>query len=102
MENTLNIMKTGAIIATYSSTKNPQPQLPFLKMMYMDLTVRLVIVYAMPDQAKMDAISDITDALKKNKLSHRIMKSFSLNDIASSHELIESGTTNGCVLINID
>ena len=56
----------------------------------------------MPDQAKKDAISDITDALKKNKLSHRIMKSFSLNDIASSHELIESGTSNGCVLINID
>ena len=76
--------------------------MPFLKMMYMDLTVRLVIVYAMPDQAEMDAISDITDALKKNKLSHRIMKSFSLNDIASSHELIESGATNGCVLINID
>ena len=71
-------------------------------MMYMDLTVRLVIVYAMPDQAKMDAIFDITDALKKNRLSHRIMKSFNLNDIASSHELIESGTTNGCVLINID
>ena len=102
LDNSLVALKTGAIIATYSSTKDPQPKLPFLKMMYMDLTVRLVIVYAMPDQAKMDAISDITDALKKNKLNHRIMKSFSLNDIASSHELIESGATNGCVLINID
>ena len=102
LDNSLTALKTGAIIATYSSTKDPEPQLPFLKMMYMDLTVRLVIVYAMPDQAKMDAIFDITDALKKNRLSHRIMKSFNLNDIASSHELIESGTTNGCVLINID
>ena len=102
LDNTLKTLKTGAIITTYSSSKDPQPKLPFLKMMYMDLTVRLVIVYAMPDEAKMDAISDITDALKKNKLSHRIMKPFSLNDIVSSHELIESGTSNGCVLINID
>ena len=102
LENTLNIMKTGAIIATYSSTKNPQPQLPFLRMMYMDLTIRLVIVYAMPEQAKKDAISDITDALKKDKLKHRVMKTFSLNEISSAHELVESGATDGCIILSID
>jgi len=102
LNNTLNIMKTGATIATYSSTQNPNPELPFLKMMYMDLTLRLVIVYAMPEKAKNDAIKDINNKLSSNDLSHRIAKSYDLNDIAKGHELIESNSIRGCVLINID
>ena len=102
LNNTLNIMKTGATIATYSSTQNPNPELPFLKMMYMDLTLRLVIVYAMPEKAKNDAIKDINNKLSSNDLSHRVAKSYDLGDIAKGHELIESNSIRGCVLINID
>ena len=101
LENTLNILKTGATIATYSSTQDPNPKIPFLKMMYMDLTVRLVIVYAMPEKAKNDAIKDINDKLSSNELSHRVAKSYHLDDIAKGHELIESNSSRGCVLINI-
>ena len=71
-------------------------------MMYMDLTLRLVIVYAMPEKAKNDAIKDINNKLSSNDLSHRIAKSYDLNDIAKGHELIESKSIRGCVLINID
>ena len=102
LEHTLNIMKTGSTIATYSSTQNPNPKIPFLKMMYMDLTLRLVIVYAMPEKAKNDAIKDINNKLSSNDLSHRVAKSYDLGDIAKGHELIESNSIRGCVLINID
>ena len=53
----LKLVRTGATIATYSSTQVPQPKLPFYQMMYQDLRIRLVIVYAMPEEAKQRAIA---------------------------------------------
>ena len=58
----LDCLRTGATIATYSSTVVPEPSLPFRTMMFMDLTVRMVIVYAMPEKAKAQAVAD-TQAL---------------------------------------
>ena len=97
----LNVIKVGATIATYSSTQIPEPKIPFLRMMYMDLSIRLVIVYAMPENAKSDAVRDITAALEKDQLSHRIAHILPLDSIAHGHELIESGNTRGCVVVNI-
>ena len=37
----LNCVRIGATIATYSSTQVREPQLPFLQMMFMDLTIAL-------------------------------------------------------------
>ena len=95
-------VRTGGVIATYSSTQDPNPQLPFFQMMYMDLTVRFVIVYAMPEEAKQDAIADIDEALSSGRLTHRIAHRVPLDDIARGNELIEQGGFRGCVVIDID
>jgi len=102
LPETLNTVKTGATIVTYSSVKNPTPELPFLRMMYMDLSIRFVIVYAMPEEAKSAAIQDINNAIENGELQHRIMHTFPLEDIHKGHQLIESGKTRGCVLLNLD
>jgi len=98
----LKCVRTGATIATYSSTEIAEPKLPFLQMMYQDLTIRLVIVYAMPEQAKSDAIRDITAALENDTLQHRIAYDLPLQEMARSHKLIEDGGFGGCVTLNID
>ncbi len=92
----------NAVIATYSSTVVKQPELPFIQMMFMDLTIRMVIVYAMPEEAKMQAIADTTKLLEEGKLQHRIAHSLPFNEMARSHELIEQGGFGGCVVVNID
>ncbi|SET33842.1 NADPH:quinone reductase [Thalassotalea agarivorans] len=98
----LNCIRVGGVIATYSSVVVPEPQLPFKHMMFMDLTLRLVIVYAMPESAKQDAIADIDAVLTNDEFSHRIAHEVSLDDIVKSHELIEAGGFGGCVVVNID
>ncbi len=95
----LDVLKTSGVIATYSSMIVPEPQLPFRRMMFMDLTLRLVLVYAMPEKAKQDAISDITTFLKSNQLQHRIVQQLPLAQIASAHEMIETGNQFGCVIL---
>lgn len=102
LDATLEVIRVGGTIATYSSTVVPEPRLPFFRMMYKDLTVRFVIVYAMPESAKQFAIADIELALNHNELQHRIAETFALDEIASANERIEDGKIRGCVILNID
>ena len=98
----LKCIRIGGTIATYSSTVVPEPCLPFRDMMFMDLTVRLVIVYAMPEEAKAAAVADTQEALRQGALDHRIAHEVPLDDIARSHELIENGGFGGCVVLTVD
>ena len=97
----LRLVKPGATIATYSSTQVTEPKLPFFQMMYQDLTVRFIIVYAMPEKAKQQAIIDINAKLAAGNLQHRVAHVVPLARIAHAHELIESGGFRGCVVLTL-
>lgn len=95
----LEVVRTGGTIATYASMTDPQPRLPFYRMMYLDLTIRLVIVYDMPEPAKRHAITDIDHALRGSSLLHRIAHRLPLAEAAGAHGLIEQGGFRGCVVL---
>ena len=97
----VEVIKLGGVIATYSSTQIPEPRLPFFQMMYKDLTVRTIIVYAMPEEAKQQAIADIEQALSGDTLQHRIAETLPLADIIRANEVIEQGSIRGAVILNI-
>tara|TARA_R110001592_G_scaffold363341_1_gene684419 strand:- start:39292 stop:40275 length:984 start_codon:yes stop_codon:yes gene_type:complete len=97
----LDAVNTGAVIATYSSMAVPEPVLPFRRMMFMDLTLRLVLVYAMPESAKQHAIDDITEYLGRGMLQHRIAHRVPLDQVAESHQLIEKGGFYGAVVLDV-
>ena len=95
----LEVIKTGGTIATYSSMTDMNPSIPFVRMMFMDITIRMVLVYEMPKEAKEHAAKDITTMLSQNRFDNRVAKEYSLDDIASAHTLIESGKPYGSVII---
>ena len=97
----LQCVRIGATIATYSSTVVPEPALPFRTMMFMDLTVRMVIVYAMPEEAKAQAAADTQAALTEGSLQHRIAETLPFDQMAKAHEIIEEGSVRGCVVVTI-
>jgi NADPH:quinone reductase-like Zn-dependent oxidoreductase len=98
----LEVLKTGGAIATYSSTQVPEPKIPFFQLMYKDVTLHFVIVYAMPEAAKQSAIDDIDSALRAGHLQHRIARTLPLDDIATGNTLVEEGSIRGSVILNID
>lgn len=98
----LTFIGTSGTIATYSSTQVKEPKLPFVQMMFMDLNVRLVIVYAMPEHAKDQAIRDTQTLLEEGKLQHRVAVKLPFKQMVQSHELIEEGNVRGCVVVNIE
>ena len=75
------------------------PSIPFVRMMFMDLTLHLVLVYAMPEQAKKDAIDAITKCLASGQLNNRVAASYTLEEIAKAHETIEAGNVFGTVVV---
>lgn len=97
----LEILRVGGVVASYSSTQVPRPELPFFQMMYKDVTVRFVIVYAMPEEAKYAAIRDIESALTVNRLRHRIAETLPLDHIAQGNELVEAGKCRGAVILSM-
>jgi len=101
LPTSVEVLRIGGTIATYASTQVPEPKLPFFKMMYKDVTVRMVIVYAMPEAAKEHAVADIEKALSAGSLQHRIAHTMPLGDIARSNEIIEQGAVRGAVVLTI-
>lgn len=99
---TVEVIAVGGVIATYSSTQIPEPKIPFFKMMYKDLTIRAIIVYAMPESAKIQAIDDINAALLNDSLQHRIAEIMPLAEIARSNEVVEQGSIRGAVVLTIE
>ena len=97
----LKLIRMSGTIATYASMQVPEPQLPFFRIMYLDLTLRLVIVYSMPEDAKQKAVADITSKLKTDDFKHRVAHSVPMSDIFKAHELIETGGFRGCVIVNV-
>ena len=102
LPTSVEVLRIGGTIATYASTHVPEPTLPFFQMMYKDITIRCVIVYAMPEAAKNHAIADIDTALSASALQHRIAHKLPLDQIVESNELIEQGSIRGAVVLSID
>ncbi|MFT6329582.1 MAG: NADPH:quinone reductase-like Zn-dependent oxidoreductase [Bermanella sp.] len=98
----LKCIRTGGVIATYGNTQIKEPKLPFFQMMFMDLTIRMTIVYAMPESAKQEAVEDIYKALSAGQLKHRVTHVLPFKQMAKSHELIEGSGLRGSVVVNIE
>ncbi len=97
----LQCVRVGGTIATYSSMQAPEPKLPFYRMMFMDLTVRMVLVYVMPESAKQAAMADIGKYLAEGRLKHRIAHRVPFTELAHANELVEQGELRGCVVVDI-
>ena len=102
LDHLLAVLKPNGEIITYASMTEMSPKVPFYKMMNMNLNLNFVFVYDIPNTAKMNAINDISLALKEDKLINRLSKQYNLRDVRKAHLKIESdATTNGVVLINL-
>ena len=69
--------------------------------MFIDITLRLVIVYDMPEEAKQQAIEDTQGALSAEALAHRLSAVLPFEQMTQAHELIEAGGTNGCIVVSV-
>ena len=97
------ICANNAVVTTYSSDANDTPTMPFLQLMFKNITIRPFSIYALPETAKWDAFLAINDMLTSGSLRHRIAKKcpFNLDGVIAAHEAIETDTVAGVCLIEV-
>ena len=101
LATTLACLKTNGVIATYASSAVMEPKLPFYPMMFQGITLRMVLVYILPEPARRQSIQDINQALVQGALVHAIAESYPLDRIVAAHQAVESGKAVGNVVVTI-
>lgn len=101
LQTTLACLKQNGTIATYASSAVMEPKLPFYPMMFQGITIRMVLVYILPEAARRQAVQDINHALAQGALVHGIAETFPLARTADAHKAVESGRMIGNVVVTI-
>lgn len=93
------VMRPNATIAAYGSAAAPRPEIPFMPMMFKDLTLRMVLVYILTPDARRDTLNRLERLLDAGQLSHAVAAEFALEDTARAHERVESAAKLGTVVV---
>jgi NADPH2:quinone reductase len=99
LDTDLAVSGPETVVVTYAATP-PDPVLPVRACMSVNVTLRFVLLYTVPETAVDQAAADITNALRAGSLTPLPVHRFRLDDIAAAHEAVEKGVT-GKVLIMI-
>ena len=94
------VVRNGAVVAAYASPGD-RPELPFWPMLFANVTIRLLGSDDFPQDARNAAATDLSDAAAQTALSIAVADVFPLARIAAAHEVIESGSAPGRVLISL-
>ncbi len=78
-----------------------EPVVPVYPLMARNITIEMVLVYTVPDDAKRRAIADITAWLEKRKAIFAVAARFPLERLAEAHDLVERGDKIGQVIVDI-
>lgn len=94
------VVAQGAVIAAYSSPAD-RPVLPFWPLLFANVSLRLLGSDDFPTEAKRQAARDITAAAANGQLQVTVAPPYPLDDIATAHQAVESGSRKGRILVSI-
>lgn len=95
------VIAEGGTVAAYGSSAVPEPVLPFYSFMFMNVTLRMVIAYAIPLPARRKAESDIAQWLSDGSLKGVVADTFDLDDVIAAHHSVEAGKRIGVTLVKV-
>ena len=93
------VLRSSGVLAVYSAGSAQGPSAP-LKFKSTNVTVRMVLVYDMPEPAKTAAINDITTWLEHRQLTGFEGPRFALEQLKDAHLAVEGGAI-GKVIVDV-
>lgn len=94
------VLSLGGSIAAYA-TNDPRPAVPFWNLVFRNARLYFLGSDDFPPEAKRRAARDLTAMLADGWRGFPIAHVLPLSEIAAAHELVESGTVRGRVLLSI-
>jgi NADPH2:quinone reductase len=97
---TLKLMAMNSAIAVYATNGNRNPVLPMRELMERCISVRALVLFALPPAMLAAAQADITKWLTAGKRIHNIAGQFALSDTAQAHLAVEKGDKLGTAIVD--
>ena len=94
------VMRPHGHLVCYGSNPPADISVSFRPMLFNSFTLSFFLVYELTPQDRQARVSELTDMLKQNQLSHTIAAEFSLSQVVQAHEAVEAGKLIGNVVIN--
>ncbi len=98
----IDILAEKGIIVGYGSALAPVPELPFLKMMFKNITLSSVLVYLLEAEEAAAYAAIVGDMLERQVLDVPVQEVLPLHEAARAHRLVEAGNRSGAVVLATD
>ena len=99
LEASIEMLRSNGVLSAYASEGEPEPAIPFYPILYKNLTLRFELVFLMPEEAKQQAVEDLSTWLESGEMRHTVAQRFPIEEIAAAHEAVESGP-HGKILLD--
>lgn len=99
--NISELLADRATIVAFGSQRTPEPTLPFYRLLFAGVRVEFLLVYLLSNPERHAAAAEVNTLLARGRLDVRIDRNFPLADCASAHELVETGSRRGSVILQI-
>src|SRR5712675_67708 len=97
---TLKLMAMNSTIAVYATNGNRTPVVPMRDLMEKCITVRTLVLFALPPPLLEAAQADISKWLAAGTRIHNIAAQFALSETAQAHLAVEKGGKLGTVIVD--
>lgn len=95
------VLKQRGAIAAYSSSRAPQFEFDYYALGYKGARLTFVQVYMLNNVERAAAVADLTRMMASGALRHDVRHRFPLDQTAEAHELMESGSVLGNIVVDI-
>jgi NADPH2:quinone reductase len=93
-------MAMNSTIAVYATNGNRTPVIPMRDLMERCITLRSLVLFALPPPLLATAQADISKWLAAGPRLHNIAAQFALSDTARAHLAVEKGDKLGTVIVD--
>lgn len=100
LATTLKLMALNSTIAVYATNGNRTPTVPMRELMEKCITLRSLVLFALPPPLLAAAQADITKWLAAGPRIHNIAGQFALAETAQAHLAVEKGDKIGTVVVD--
>jgi NADPH:quinone reductase len=100
IETTLRLMAMNSTIAVYATNGNRNPAVPIRTLMEKCITLRTLVLPALPPQLRAAAQADISKWLAAGTRIHNIAAQFALSETVQAHLAVEKGDKLGTVIVD--
>ena len=102
LATSIDILRPKGTIVGYGSVLRPVTELPFLKMMFKNVTLSSILVYLLEADEAAAYADIVNDMLVRGVLNVPVDSLLPLVEAARAHELVEGEARNGAVILEIE